>query len=263
MLTLLHTNDAHNRFRERHALRLRDLKEAYDNVLLLDAGDAIGSGNIGFRPWGEAALTRMNQAGYDAMALGNREFHVWRWALQCKIKRAHFPVLCANLRRRGEPVEPPHADRPVGLETHRVLRLPNGLRVGLFGLLVEMVRPDSRAARFGHFVFTPPRQAAREMITDLRPRVDVVICLSHLGLEQDRDLARRTEGLDLILGGHSHTPLPQPERVGSTWIAQAEPYLRSVGRIHLTVREPGAVEVQGELLPLPQWPVCGGGWARW
>lgn len=242
MLTLLHTNDAHHRFRERHAARLRDLKEAHDNVLLLDAGDAIGSGNMGFRPWGEAALTWMNQAGYDAMALGNREFHVWRWALRCKIKRASFPILCANLH--------PQTDRPVGLEKQRVLRLPNGLRVGLFGLLVEMVRPGSCAARFSHFVFTPATQAAREMITDLRPRVDVVICLSHLGLERDRELARQTEGLDLILGGHSHTPLPQPERVGSTWIAQAEPYLRSVGRIGLTVRDSGFVEAEGQLLPL-------------
>jgi 2',3'-cyclic-nucleotide 2'-phosphodiesterase (5'-nucleotidase family) len=242
-LTILHTNDAHNRFHRRWAEHLGRLKEEADHTLLLDAGDAVGSGNFGWKPWGEGALTWMNRAGYDAMNLGNREFHVWRGALQAKIGRARFPVLCANLRPRKE-------GWPVGLERQQVLHLPNGLRVGLFGLLGEMVKPTARLARFSHFVFDPPQSVAQEVVQHLKPAVDVVIGLSHLGLERDRRLVATVEGIDLLVGGHSHTPLEQPERVGQTWIAQAAPYLQSVGRIDLAVQDGQVRLVEGRLLLL-------------
>lgn len=243
-LTILHTNDAHNRFRPPWAEQLRSTKEATANTLLLDAGDAIGAGNLDWRPWGEAALKWMNWAGYDAMALGNREFHIWRRALQAKIGLAQFPVLCANLSS--------HPALGVKVQRHCLLQLPNGLRVGLFGLLVEMVKPNTHLAGLSHFTFHPPASIAAEVIRHLKPSVDVVICLSHLGLEADRRLAETVKGMDLIVGGHSHTPLERPVQVGSTWIVQAEPYLRSFGRISFSIHRGQVHLLEGGLLPLRQ-----------
>jgi 2',3'-cyclic-nucleotide 2'-phosphodiesterase (5'-nucleotidase family) len=128
--------------------------------------------------------------------------------------------------------------------------LPNGLRVGLFGLLVEMVKPHTCLAHLSHFTFEPPLSAAQEVISHLRPSVDVLICLSHLGLAGDRGLAERVKGLDLIVGGHSHTPLERPMRVGSTWIAQAAPYLQAFGRIDLSVKGDQVDLLEGQLWPL-------------
>lgn len=241
-LTILHTNDVHNRFRLPWVEPLRRLKVEMENVLLVDAGDAIGSGNLSWKPWGEAALEWMNWAGYDAMGLGNREFHPWRWGLQAKVGRARFPVLCANLRsRRAEGLK---------VQRHCLIHLPNGLRVGLFGLLVQMVKPHTHLARLSHFTFDPPPLAAQEVVLHLRPSVEVLICLSHLGLERDRGLAEMVKGLDLIVGGHSHTPLERPVKVGSTWIAQAAPYLRAFGQIALAVEGKQVRLLEGQLRPL-------------
>jgi 5'-nucleotidase len=241
-LTLLHTNDLHNRLRWSQVERLQALKATLAPTLLLDAGDAVGSGNLGFKPWGEAILDRMNAAGYDAMALGNREFHPWRFAMWQKIKRACFPVLCANLL-------PKEGRDSSGVRPAVMLTLPSGERVGVFGLLVEMVTPAMWAARWSDFLFDDPLQTARAWATRLRQEADWVVCLSHLGWERDQELAEAVPELDAILGGHSHTPLEHPQRVGSVWVVQSAPFARAVGCLTLTRRK-GIVYASGELLPL-------------
>src|SRR5205823_7272454 len=106
LLTLLHTNDHHNRLTEAQVRHLRLLRESVGNSgLLLDAGDAISAGNVTVRPGGEPILTRLAQAGYDAMTVGNREFHFSRPGFCSKLSKATFPVLCANIR-------PVHAAAP-------------------------------------------------------------------------------------------------------------------------------------------------------
>ena len=104
MFTLLHTNDFHNHLTDAQADYLRQMRTAVGTRgLLLDAGDAVASGNITYKPSGEAVLKTMNTIGYDAMTVGNREFHFSRPGFHCKVGLAHFPVLCANMRlSRGE-----------------------------------------------------------------------------------------------------------------------------------------------------------------
>jgi len=103
---LLHTNDFHNHLTVSQAAFINAQKQNYENVLLLDAGDAISAGNLGVRPGGEPILTLMSETGYDAMTLGNREFHVSDALLRAKIGKAKFPVLCANMRWK-EPSDAP------------------------------------------------------------------------------------------------------------------------------------------------------------
>src|SRR5689334_23789135 len=104
VLTILHTNDFHNHLTEAQAEHLRQARqEAGEAVLLLDAGDAIASGNVTFRPGGEPILDLMSDVGYDVMTVGNREFHFSRMGFHAKLSRARFPVLCANVRAaKGE-----------------------------------------------------------------------------------------------------------------------------------------------------------------
>src|SRR5439155_8969869 len=81
------------------------LRSEHPDSLLLDAGDAVSASNLGFRLGGEPILRRMNDLGYDAMTVGNRESHPRRELFSRKLEGARFPILCANLTARpGVPV---------------------------------------------------------------------------------------------------------------------------------------------------------------
>ncbi|MBV9848341.1 MAG: metallophosphoesterase, partial [Armatimonadetes bacterium] len=198
---ILHTNDFHNHLSPAQAQVIRRAKEALEDVLLLDAGDAVSAGNIGVRPGGEPILTRMSETGYDAMTLGNREFHVADALLRCKINRARFPVLCANVRWKEDTGE------ALPVQPHVLKTLPNGLRVAVFGLTVPMVTPRMAARALSAFLFDDPVDAARRQIAALRPQADVLIALTHIGIREDERLAAACPELALIVGGHSHVTL--------------------------------------------------------
>ncbi|MDZ7684858.1 MAG: hypothetical protein U5O39_07470 [Gammaproteobacteria bacterium] len=70
--------------------------------------------------------------------------------------------------------------------------------------------------------FAPPMYSLAAVVRAMRPQVDLLIALSHLGHEEDKQLARTVPGIDLIVGGHSHTLVEEPVRIGDTWVVQAE-----------------------------------------
>ena len=214
-LTVLHTNDFHNHLSAPQAAYIQSEKGKRENVLLLDSGDAISAGNVGVRPGGEPILTLMSAIGYDAMTLGNREFHVADTLLRLKISKADFPALCANIRWREDKGE------TLPVLPSWVKTLPNGLRVAVFGLTVPMVTPRMTARLVSAFVFDDPVQAARDQIARLRPKADALIALTHIGLREDERLAAACPELDLIVGGHSHHKLHEPSVVGGVSIVQA------------------------------------------
>ncbi len=262
-LHVFHTNDFHNALTEAGAARLRAAVAAVGpNAphLLLDAGDAIKAGNVGVNPFGEPILALMSQTGYHAMTLGNREFHVWRAALETKINRAAFPVLCANIRRRGEPPlgarwdDPAAAPLPV--KPWRVFEVAPALRVAVIGLTVPMVTERMKAAAaISAFVFDDAVRTANALVPRLRETADVVIALTHIGLREDERLARSVPGIDLIVGGHSHVNLPAPHWEDSTPLVQAGVYGRHFGHVILTFGDDGQrLNVRGDLHPLEEKP---------
>ena len=244
-LTLLHTNDFHNHLSGSQAAFIGREKARFENVLLLDSGDAISAGNVGVRPGGEPILTLMSETGYDAMTLGNREFHIADTLLRLKICKADFPVLCANLRWRDDKGETLPARS--SFET----TLPNGLRVGVIGLTVPMVTPRMTARLVSAFVFDDPVTAAQVQIARLRPNVDALIALTHIGLREDERLASACPELDLIIGGHSHHKLHEPKMVSGVPIVQTGWFGHFLGKTTLTWHEGTASPVvTGHLLDL-------------
>lgn len=245
-LTLIHTNDFHNRLTEAQANRLRLLRDSVGaNGLLLDAGDAISSGNVTFRPGGEPILEQMTAIGYDAMTVGNREFHFTRSGFHCKLFRAGFPILCANVRptqtgvgRRALGVgENPNAfaEAEEGLPVRPALfrETASGWRIVIFGLTVPMITERMLARKVSAYVFDAPLSVAAQLVPQLRARYapDLLIALTHIGIAKDRLLAASIPGIDLIIGGHSHDVLEQGERVGETLIVQAGSWGHYFGRI--------------------------------
>ena len=206
----------------------------------------MSAGNVGVRPGGEPILTRMSEAGYDAMTLGNREFHVADSLLRLKIGKAAFPLLCANIRWRD--------DRGENLPTapHMVRTMPSGLRVGVFGLTVPMVTPRMAARVVSAFLFDDPLDAARREVALLRPQVDVLIALTHIGIREDERLARACPELDLVIGGHSHVVLTQPADVSGVPVVQAGWFGHHLGLVVLEAGRGAARVVSGRLLSLKE-----------
>lgn len=249
-MILYHTNDFHNHLTEAQAARLRLLREsAEDEAVLLDAGDAIGAGNITFRPGGEPILERMSEAGYDAMTIGNREFHVSRIGFQCKLSRARFPVLCANVRAassapfsqvpesaNGVLIDEFTGNPKLPVRPYLLKELVSGRRIAVIGLTVPMVTDRMLARKVSAYVFDSPTEIARRLVPRLREayRPDLLVALTHIGLRRDRELAEAVGGIDLIIGGHSHDVLEQGERVGDTLIVTAGSWARFVGRVDVS-----------------------------
>ncbi|NLO72491.1 MAG: hypothetical protein GX100_00095 [candidate division WS1 bacterium] len=217
-LTLLCTTDLHGRLTRAAAQRLRALRQERQ-ALLVDCGDAVTAPNVLVWPWTEQVLTRMNEAGYQAMAAGNREFFFRYRGLLRKTVTATFPVLAANLTRRdGQPA----------LSSHVILTSAGGDRVGCFGLMREMICPGAALEAFSDLRFQPWQEIARAQVEDLRSQVDWLVALSHLGPETDEELAALCPELDLLLSGHGHPARVSLRRVGLVTLVTPAPYLREV-----------------------------------
>lgn len=247
ILHILHTNDFHNALTDAGAARLREAIAELGGAphLLLDAGDAVRAGNTGVSVFGEPILDRMSDTGYHAMTMGNREFHFLRGALHAKIRQARFPVLCANVRARkpGDDALPvqPFVSFEIG-----------DIRVVVFGLTVPMITERMKVAAVSAFLFDDPVATAARLVPELRRDADVLIALTHIGLREDERLARSVPGIDLIIGGHSHNKLPEPQIVENTPIVQAGWHAHLYGHVAVDLAKNGPARVAGELHPLQE-----------
>lgn len=224
-LTILHTNDQHSRIdpfpddgrkyggmggMARRATLIERIRQQEPNVLLLDSGD-IWQGTPYFNFFeGELEYKLMTKMGYDAATLGNHDFDIGLEGLQKQLPLAGFPFLTANYDFSNTILK----DR---FQPYKVFE-KQGIRVGIFGLGIELDGLVSKNM-YGETVYLDPVQKARETVQALREKekCHFVICLSHLGYSYDTDkiddrkLAAQVSGIDLILGGHTHTFMEKPE----------------------------------------------------
>jgi 2',3'-cyclic-nucleotide 2'-phosphodiesterase (5'-nucleotidase family) len=231
--TLLHTNDFHNHLTSDQAESLkRRIGALHGAGLLLDAGDAISAGNITYKVGGEPILGVMNDIGYAAMTVGNREFHFSRAGFHCKLSRARFPILCANVRaNRG----------------HNILQ--NGFRVIVFGITVPMITERMLVRKVSSYVFDDPLETASRLVPALidEHAPNMLIALTHIGVRYDRLLAEQVPGIDLIIGGHTHVIMPEGERVGNTLIVQAGSHGRLLGTVDVVRHDHGRLEMSARV----------------
>jgi 2',3'-cyclic-nucleotide 2'-phosphodiesterase (5'-nucleotidase family) len=217
-VVIYHTNDMHDR---RAPVKALQGVKKDSGTLFLDAGDALAGSNTVFQV-SEPIIDEMNRAGYDAMAMGNREFNYIRRVMGLRAGQARFPILCANivdLAGRAGQFVPPY-----------VILQAGGLRVGVFGLTPVQYGDDSFWLPLLGFRFLNPFETALDMARKLKDQADVVVLLSHLGLPDDEKLAGAVKGIHLIIGGHSHSLLESPVRAGDSYILQAGAFGTHYGR---------------------------------
>jgi 5'-nucleotidase / UDP-sugar diphosphatase len=171
------------------------------NQLLIDAGDVF-QGTLWFTQYlGQADLEFYNALGYEAMAIGNHEFDKGQQPLADFIKRAKFPVLSANIAIAADAASP-----IAGLFKPWIVKEVGGEKIGIFGLTTEET-PVLSSPGPG-IAFTNYIEAARKAVADLKAQgVNKVVALTHIGVTFDRELARQVDGIQVIIGGHSHTPM--------------------------------------------------------
>ncbi|GAB4122856.1 MAG: 5'-nucleotidase C-terminal domain-containing protein [Roseiflexaceae bacterium] len=193
------------------ALR-KDAASDDQNLILVDAGDVF-QGTLYFNQYrGLADLEFYNVLEYDAVAVGNHEFDIGQQALADFISRAKFPVLSANIKTdSSSPLN--------GKITPWFVKWVGGQPIGIIGVTTEETAILSNPG--AGVTFTSAVDAVKLGVADLRSRgVNKIIVLSHLGITADRELGRAVDGIQAIIGGHSHTPMgPMVARPSS-----AQPY---------------------------------------
>ena len=229
-LFIYHTNDTHSRLEPidvnsadkfaglggyvRRATLVDSLRRVHPNdMLLFDCGD-FSQGTPYYNMYkGEVEVLLMNEMQYNAATIGNHEFDFGLDNMARLFKMANFPIVCANYDFKGTILE--------DLVKPYIVFEKEGLKIGVFGLSPRLEGLVSGVNSEG-VSYQNPVEVANEIALKLKQeeKCDLVICLSHLGLrpsalnqDSDQVLVRNTTNIDLVLGGHSHTFMNEPEIV--------------------------------------------------
>ncbi|HKM42467.1 MAG TPA: bifunctional UDP-sugar hydrolase/5'-nucleotidase, partial [Limnochordia bacterium] len=255
-IIILHTNDVHSRVeshvpqgaeeeqggRVRAATVVEEIRGMYgkDKVLLLDAGDSLHGMNIDNLFGGLPSIEIMNAMGYDAFTPGNHEFNYGQAVLAQRIADAKFPTLAANVSKNGS----------LFAGYSALIKEVNGVKIGIIGLVAEETPIVTHPKNVEGLTFRDPIAVAKQTVQVVRPEVDILIALSHLGYAKDVELAQAVPEFDVIVGGHSHTRLETAAEVNGVIIVQAHEYANKVGFLYLEVEDKQIVNYEGFLVPV-------------
>ena len=226
-LSILHTNDVHSRVEPfpmdgskyqglggtaRRAALINTIRASEQNVLLFDAGD-IFQGTPYFNKFGgEIEMKLMTAMKYDAATMGNHDFDNGVEGFYKQLPHANFPILCSNYDFSNTILK--NSTIP-----YKIFK-KSGLKIGVFGIGIQLEGiVDVRS--YADTVYLDPIEKANEMADLLKNELkcDLIICLSHIGYTypsnrvSDKILAKNNKNIDLIIGGHTHTFMDQPEDV--------------------------------------------------
>ena len=200
-------------------------REGESKVLLLDAGDTFSDDYVGNQTRGEAIIGLMNALNYDMMALGNHDFDYGLERTRELQELADFPMRGANVTENGEPV--------FG-QPWKVFEV-DGVKIAILALTYHSTDKTAGTQNIRGLTYSSGIDATRRYLPEMRRSADIVMLLSHQGTATDRKLARELDGVDIIIGGHSHDILRKPERVDGTWIVQAMADAAVLGELRLEV----------------------------
>lgn len=194
-------------------------------VVLTDAGDWYQGTLEGNTTKGRLAIAFLNRLGLDASVIGNHEYDFGEANVRQIVATATFPVLGANILVAGAAARmpAPYAKPWQVVDVH-------GLKVVIVGLITENTKAVSTGP-FGDAFFEHEEDTLRVVLPAAKKAGDVVVLLTHCGVEADKRLAAAFPEIPLILGGHSHTALRTALKEGNTWIVQSSGKATSIWRL--------------------------------
>jgi len=292
-LLILHTNDIHAHLfpyqdsrgstvggAAARAALIAKMRGQRGKTLLLDAGDVFQGTPVYNFYRGVPDYRSMSRVGYDAGAFGNHELDDGPAAWLKVRHEASFPIVTANvfvsadsawaqgLEEAAGPVR--KGARWIGgakvaagarlrfLTKPYVIEDVGGLKVAILGLTTKDIVAIVSRARNGGVAVADPVTAAAVFVPELRKKADLIVAVTHLGVDADRALAQRVPGIDVIVGGHSHTYLWQPFFVRNgnangyhgTGIVQAGRWGDRVGRLAIGIGKGGVAGLTDALIPV-------------
>ena len=279
-LSIMHSNDTHSavEMAPKRATAVKEVRAKNPDALLLDAGDA-NTGTLYYNEFkGQADVAFMNYMKYDAMTFGNHEFDAGSTADGHKalvefIKSAEFPFVSSNIDFSGDNKFTGLFSDLISSEPEKgkiyngIIKEVNGEKIGIFGLTTAETADISSP---GSIVFENYKEEAEKAVKAFKNSgVDKIIALSHLGfddnpaIDNDIILAETVDGIDVIVGGHSHSEIKEPyvvntntkgEAKDTTLIVQAKNASDFLGTLDVTFDEKGVViAYKGGLLALAKY----------
>ena len=228
-LTILHTNDTHSTVMPlnknladtmladrggfiRRVAMIQEERQRDPELLLFDSGD-FSQGSAYYSMFeGDVEIGLMNQMRYDAATIGNHEFDFGLDNMIRIFKKAEFPILCSNYDFADTELK--------DIVKPYIIIKRKGVKIGVFALCPKL---DGLVftKNYGPLRFLDPVEVTNQMVDILKrqKKCDYIICLSHLGWEvteyPDNDIIQKTRGVDLVLGGHTHTYFDRLEYVNN------------------------------------------------
>jgi 5'-nucleotidase / UDP-sugar diphosphatase len=267
-LVILHVNDFHGRvfpYVDKNvdpvapsggaaylAAMVADQRERNsDGVILLSAGDMFQGTPVSNIFRGKPVVEMMNRLRFDAMTLGNHEFDWGRAVLADIVSQASFPFVSANVKDgQGRSLE---GTRPYVIVERK------GLKVAIIGLSTPETAYTTKPDNVTGLTFLDPVTVLPQLISEVKGKgVQLVVLLTHLGLDEDKKVAAAVQGIDVIVGGHTHTVATNPVVVGKSIVTQAGYNGLYLGALELTVDEKSGAIIKatekGELLRVSAAP---------
>ena len=226
-IVILHTNDTHScilplnpnladtaiagrgGFLRRVAM-IKEERSKTPDLLLFDSGDFSQGSSYYTMFKGDVEVGLMNEMGYDAATIGNHEFDFGLDNMVRLFKKCNFPIVCSNYDFANTELK--------DIVKPYIILKRQGLKIGVFALAPKL-EGLVFTKNYGPLKYLNPSEVAQQMADLLKKQLkcDIVICISHLGWEvtdyPDNRVIANTSGIDLVLGGHSHTYLQKLEYV--------------------------------------------------
>ncbi|MDA3730793.1 5'-nucleotidase C-terminal domain-containing protein [Niameybacter massiliensis] len=248
---ILHTNDTHSNVKDdgksiigfAKLATFVETEKTNGNVLMLDAGDMFQGLPFANIEKGHSIVEIVNQVGYDAMTIGNHEFDFGADNLMSIMNKLNYPVIAANVLKGEEQAVQPY-----------IVKEFDDVKVGVFGMATPETAFKTHPDNVVGYTFADIIETADATVKTLKEteKVDVVVMLSHLGLEEGdytSDLvAKGVEGIDVIVDGHSHTTLPEGRMEGETLIVSTGTALKDIGQVELVIEDGKVVSKTATLL---------------
>ena len=245
-IVILHTNDMHAKIDNmgKLAALVQSMRKTHKYVFLVSAGDNFTGNPVVdmAKDKGYPMIDLMNHCGFNLSAIGNHEFDLGQKKLNARMRQAKFPFICCNIdASRAVLRQPP----PYAILKAGKIRIPvlGVIQLGLTGT------PDSHPSKLRGLKFTQGIEKAKKYKW-LKKKYGILVGLTHLGVEGDERMAKAMPEFDLIIGGHSHTAMTKPMRVGDVMIVQAGSGLKDVGMVTLKVQGGVVVDRSYKLIPL-------------
>lgn len=249
-ITILHTNDTHGRFVGDNKVigmdKLATIKKETPNSVLVDAGDTIHGLPFVTLSKGQDAVDIMDAVGYEFMVPGNHDFNYGYERLleltknlELKPGTQKMRVLSSNVKKNGQSVFTPSYIKEI-----------NGVKVGFFGISSQETTYKTNPNNVKGLDFNNPIDSAREEVSKLqKDGAEIIVGLSHVGVDESSDpttydVVKEVDGIDIVVDGHSHTKMPNGEKVNDTLIVSTGDYMANVGKVVLEVsKKDGKVEI--------------------